>query len=361
MARRRFSVFSLSFLDIMSCGFGAVILVYLIINHATEVEFKEINRDQLSEMRKLDYEVTVGQKDLTELHESLDDTQNRIDETRRKRISLVETLEQKRADLSDEDKNSLALLAHLNKLKADIKSREEDVKKLKARTEAEEANKVRLVVGEGDRQYLTGLKVGGKRILIAIDTSGSMLDDTIVNIIRRRNMPDERKLKAPKWQRAVATVEWLSAQIPLDSQFQILAFNTETQALAGEDPKSWFDATSSKTLNQSITNLRKTVPAGGTNLEGLFTAIGNVSPLPDNVYLISDGLPTQGMKPPKKATVSGRDRLKLFREASRKLPPGIPINVIMFPMEGDPSAAAAFWDLAQQSGGAFLSPSRDWP
>lgn len=36
MARKRrgFNVFSLSFLDIMSCGFGATILVFLIIDHA---------------------------------------------------------------------------------------------------------------------------------------------------------------------------------------------------------------------------------------------------------------------------------------------------------------------------------------
>ena len=37
MARRRATnVFSLTFLDIMSCGFGAVILIYIVINHGTE-------------------------------------------------------------------------------------------------------------------------------------------------------------------------------------------------------------------------------------------------------------------------------------------------------------------------------------
>ena len=29
MARRRLSVFSLAFLDVMSCGFGAVVLIFL--------------------------------------------------------------------------------------------------------------------------------------------------------------------------------------------------------------------------------------------------------------------------------------------------------------------------------------------
>jgi len=128
-----------------------------------------------------------------------------------------------------------------------------------------------------------------------------------------------------------------------------------------KDVEIMFDATSAKKLNRSIANLRKTVPQKGTNLESLFRTIGDLSPLPDNVYLIVDGLPTQGSQAPRKATISGRDRLRLFREATKKLPPGVPLNIIMFPMEGDPAAAAAFWDLSQQTGGSFLSPSRDWP
>jgi len=30
-------------------------------------------------------------------------------------------------------------------------------------------------------------------------------------------------------------------------------------------------------------------------------------------------------------------------------------------MEGDPLAASEFWQLAQVSGGSFMSPARDWP
>ncbi len=86
-----------------------------------------------------------------------------------------------------------------------------------------------------------------------------------------------------------------------------------------------------------------------------------MSPPPDNVYLIIDSLPTQGTREPRRATISGGDRLKLFADAIRSMPKQVPINVIMFPMEGDPMAPAAYWNLARISGGAFLSPSRDWP
>ncbi|MEM7469612.1 MAG: VWA domain-containing protein, partial [Pseudomonadota bacterium] len=36
--RRGFSAFSLAFLDIMSCGFGAVVLLFLIIKHHADVK-----------------------------------------------------------------------------------------------------------------------------------------------------------------------------------------------------------------------------------------------------------------------------------------------------------------------------------
>ena len=70
-AKRRLSVFSLSFLDVMSCGFGAVVLIFLIINHETEEKAKVVNKDLLAEIRLLDYQVRNGEEDLFELKERL--------------------------------------------------------------------------------------------------------------------------------------------------------------------------------------------------------------------------------------------------------------------------------------------------
>jgi hypothetical protein len=39
----------------------------------------------------------------------------------------------------------------------------------------------------------------------------------------------------------------------------------------------------------------------------------------------------------------------------------VPVNVILFPLEGDAMAPAAYWMLAKNSGGAFMSPAKDWP
>ena len=50
MARRQrtFTTFSLSFLDIMSCGFGAVVLVFMIIDHSIKEDV--LNSNQTSQM-----------------------------------------------------------------------------------------------------------------------------------------------------------------------------------------------------------------------------------------------------------------------------------------------------------------------
>ena len=92
--------------------------------------------------------------------------------------------------------------------------------------EREQGQQVLEIVGQGDRQYLTGLKLGGERTLILVDRSASMLDDTIINIIRRRNMPVDDKLRAVKWRQAVASVDWLTAQFAPGSEFQIYMYNT---------------------------------------------------------------------------------------------------------------------------------------
>ena len=100
---------------------------------------------------------------------------------------------------------------------------------------------------------------------------------------------------------------------------------------------------------------------GGTNLYTACAAIDHITSPPDNIFLITDGLPTQGSKAPSGNTVSGKQRLKLFNEAAERLSGRVPLNIILMPMEGDPLAASAFWKLAQATDGAFLTPSEDWP
>ncbi len=362
MARKRgFNVFSLSFLDIMSCGFGAVVLIYLIINHATEVELRTTQEDLYAELRKLDYEVTTGQVNMADVRQNLTSVERRLDDAARRRAALTATLADRREQFTTLQADTLAKIEHVNRLKSDIESRTTEVERLKSTVDEDVGDRARQFTGEGDRQYLTGLKLGGDRIFIAIDTSASMLDETIVNVLRRRNMDDDRKLESPKWRRAVATVEWLVAQLPLTSEYQLFGFSEAATPLLAGSQGRWLDSNARTDMDAAIGALKKIIPAKGTNLAALFTAIDSMRPAPDNVVLIVDGLPTMGTRAPRSATISGRDRLSLFNDAVKDLQLNVPFNVILFPMEGDPYAAGSYWGLAHITKGSFLSPSKDWP
>lgn len=359
--RRTFSVFSLSFLDIMSCGFGATVLIFLIMDHASEVRSQEVNRDLISEVNFLEKEVLEGQRDLAELRNTISLVDDSLAETQGKSARLIEEIEKRKRETATDENDTLSQQEHINKLKADIRQIEEDNRRLRAEGEKRQGSNVRQFVGDGDRQYLTGLKLGGKRILILLDTSASMLDPRLVNIIRMRNMPAAVQQKSEKWQQALGTVDWLTSQLPRQSQVQIVGFNTAaTAALADTDGK-WIGVSDREQLDKAIARLREMTPAGGTSLVNAFKAINALDPLPDNIYLITDGLPTQGASRPTSNNASGRDRVKYFNQAVELLPRGVPVNVILAPMEGDPWAASAFWKLALSTRGAFIAPSKDWP
>jgi hypothetical protein len=349
----------MAFLDVMSCGFGAIVLLYMLVNHQVQENFQIVNKDALSEIRKLDFEVKTAELNLAQLRQAIVDVQQRIDTTRERRLALLRASRTEREELMKLSEETIATREHLNALKSDVESREEEVKRLQAQAAKADGTKARAFAGEGDRQYLTGLKVGGARILIAVDQSASMLDETIVNVLRRRNMGDARKLSAPKWKRTVATADWLLAQMPLESQFQVVTFNETSKSVFADN--NWRDVTSKDDLESAAKSLAKVVPSGGTNLLNLVNLMNSLSPPPDNVYLITDGLPTQGEKAVKGGTITGRQRLELFDDVLKKIPGDIPVNVILLPMEGDPYAAAAFWGLARATKGAFLTPSKDWP
>jgi hypothetical protein len=107
--------------------------------------------------------------------------------------------------------------------------------------------------------------------------------------------------------------------------------------------------------------LQAMIPAGGTHLTKAFAALAAMRPPPDNCILLTDGLPTQGNRGATSGAVSGKKRVSFFEEARRKLPAKMPVNTILFPMEGDPLAATLFWQLAVETKGSFLTPTRDWP
>jgi DNA-binding XRE family transcriptional regulator len=363
MKRRSITVFSLSFLDCICCGLGAVILLFVIVNAKSSLHRDEVTSDLRGEVNRLEKEVLEGQKDLIEARNNLQKTQEELARTEGLAPELIKTIEEKEIETAQYENDTLATKAHINKLKTDLRSREEDVKRLEAGSKAREdyGDKLRSFPGEGDRQYLTDLKVGGERIFILVDASASMLDDSVVGIILRRNLNDTEKLKSEKWRQTVATIDWLTTQFPQTSKFQVYTFNETAEPVVAGTDGTWMDAGDVGKLNEAVDRLRKVVPQKGTSLLNAFNAMGEMNPKPDNIFLLTDGLPTMGARKPWRNTVSGDKRLSLFRDAASKLPKGVPVNIILYPMEGDPLASSFFWRLAVLTNGSFFCPSRDWP
>jgi len=352
MAKKRRNIaFSLSFLDIMACGFGAVTLLFLILRHnATEIVTPDPRL--ASEVELLQEDIRQAEESKTELLNSLEQLQFELVKAQGASDRVLTDLEEIERSIQSDPKDDIA------KLRRQVEQLEEQTAEME---ELDFGDKVREFLGDGNRQYLTGLKLGGERVIILVDGSASMLADTVVNVVRRRNMSDEDKQQSPKWQWTLRTVEWLLAQLPPSSRFQVYMFNTEAQpALVGSEGE-WLDAADSLVLEQVVASIRQYSPGNGTSLINAINAINDFDDQPDNIFILTDGLPTQGATPPKKYMVSGQQRRSYFANALDSLPRGMPVNTILFPMEGDPEAAALFWQVGVNTQGAFIAPSRDWP
>jgi hypothetical protein len=351
MAKKRRNIaFSLSFLDIMACGFGAVTLLFLILRHnANEIPIPDERLS--SEISLLQQDIQQAEQDQVKALNSLEDIELRLVKTQGLSKRVITEIAEKEKSIQ-EDPNNIDIL------RRQVKQLEEETAQIE---DIEFGDKVREFVGDGNRQYLTGLTLGGERVLILIDGSASMLADTMVNIVRRRNMDDVQKQKSAKWQWSLRTLEWLLAQLPPSSRFQVYVFNDQAQAMLAGTEGEWLDASDSLALERVMESTDAFVPSEGTSLSKAIDVIAEFDSKPDNLFILTDGLPTMGNTPPKKYMVTGSQRRQHFETAIAKLPKGIPVNTILFPMEGDPEAAALFWQLALDTKGAFIAPSRDWP
>jgi len=365
MARRKFNVFSLAFLDVMACGLGAIILFYMIINAQVSARADLANDEMLAETNLLEQEIFEGTKDLIRVRTTLESEETQQASAVDEAEALRRTLERLLDEIEQVENAGLAQTDSIEKLMSDVERLEEAKQKMQADTADpgdRSGQRVRSYIGEGNRQYLTGMKMGGERVLILIDSSASMLGRNYVNVVRFRLMDDVRKRQAPKWQQAVDTVDWLTTKLEPGTRFQIYQFNESVASVVQDMTGEWLAVGDGTGIDRAIVELRKLTPGNGSNLYRAFRAIHELEPLPDNIFLLTDGLPTQGrVVPGKPEMVKVRRRIDLFNKAKRELPGRVPLNIILFPMDGDPDAAAYYWRLAVERRGSFMAPSRDWP
>jgi hypothetical protein len=353
----------ISFLDVVCCGFGAIILLVVILNANVVRERTAQTADLRAELQRATALETLAREEMAKLNGDVAAVESQQAELTQQAEQVERRIRDTARRAQDAEARAQALRGSIASLQAQGAAVEQAVALLRAKTTQQWDGGKRPVgfSGDGQRQYLTGLKLGGERTLILLDSSASMLDETVVNVVRWKLMDPQIRRNAPKWQRAVRTTHWLIANLRPGKQFQVYRFNTEAAPLvAGTDGK-WLSTDDAGQMSASIRAAREFAPTGGTSLHRAFAVIERLSPRPDSVVLLTDGLPTQGRVAESDRLISADERLQLFTDATRVLPSGVPINTLLFPMEGDPAAAGSFWQLAIASQGSFITPSRDWP
>ena len=107
-----------------------------------------------------------------------------------------------------------------------------------------------------------------------------MIDETVVNVLRRRNQTVEIRQNSEKWRQTVATVDWLTTQIPPESRFQIYAFNTKSSSVVPDKAAQWLDGGDREVLNEAVARVRGIIPKGARTSIRLLLRSGLSGPPP---------------------------------------------------------------------------------
>ena len=340
----------------MSCGLGAVILMFLLIKKNADVEIKDVNQQ-------------VSNKEIELLTKDEQSLKNENINLRNMKLKLTKQEQDLKKIFEDYNSIQVAQREKAKIFDSKIDELETKIKKIDLN------NKDTLSLdGKGQQDYLIGLEIKGKKILILLDASASMTDEKLIDIIKRKNLSEKEIVKGPKWQRTLRVIKWLLVRLPESSKVAIIKFSNNSKILGN---KIWHN-NSSKELALLYSEIKKIVPKNSTNLYSAFEMIREMNSMPDEIFIITDGLPTQGGKNfsnkgllskcssivGKAKKISGDCREQLFltsvKEASSIIA-SFKINVILLPLEGDPQASNNFWKLTAQNNGLLLVPSKDWP
>lgn len=337
----------------MSCGLGAIILVFMLVKHNID--------NSVLETELLQEDIKRLEEQSKQLRASVAEAEQQEKEISDQAMAISRQIEDKQQALKQAQASAISNQAAKKSLEEGIKSfvvpKPPDII---------ESPKV------GEEQYLIGLKVEGRRIALLIDSSASMTDEDLIDIIRRKNTSDAEKQRGPKWQRTIAIAEWLMARVPESSQVTLISYNSAAKQLAAGD--GWIAGNNANGLNQALEGLRRTVPQGATNLEAGLSLARQMKPT--DIYLVTDGLPTNGDSSYKSlnpfadcsalwgdsAKISGACRAKLFQYTVKIVDlGGAKINVVLLPIEGDPEAANLYWRWTANNRGIMISPAPEWP
>jgi len=350
--RKKTEGFNLAFIDIMSCGLGAVVLIFMLIKHNvndSSVELENLENDIQT--------LEVIKQDSIQLLQSIE---AQLTEETSQEAVIRQKLAEMQAALTNSSAYVEKIAREIEDLKSDIVGIE--IKEKEDLIETEQLS---------EENYLLGLRVEGQRIAILVDSSASMTNEKLIDIIKTKSSSKKDKQQAKKWIRTKKIVGWLLARLPKYSDIVVVTFSEKARTLGKQ---GWMKASDPSSLPAILSDLNELIPEGGTNLQAGLQMVNKYTP--SNLYLITDGLPTKGESSYRSLnpfascsslsgssnTISGECRIKLFQQTIKESArSGVQVNVLLLPIEGDPDAINQFWYWSALTGGLVISPANNWP
>lgn len=345
----------------MACGLGAVALMFIFVKEATFSPLTESFKDEIipleDQIITIDNLIKSKEIELSNVETSIKDINFEVSEVE----SRTEIANNVIDNLVDQNTNLNSSLEELNK---------------KSETKYKPVKK----------SYISGCNIEGKKIILLLDSSESMLHKELVQIIRLSVQNDSVKQNTEKWSKAKQIFRWMVTNLPEGSQVMLATFNKDLRIYPNN---KWIDSSNKVEIEKNILYLLNQSPDHGTNLQLAFSKLSSFSSA-DNIYLITDGLPTLAIKPRslkeniKSRSVSQELSLKerriascldeplvdlqcrlnyfnAFKDTYKKSFRSSKLNTILLPMKGDPLASYEYALFAKETNGCFLTSSKDWP
>ncbi len=349
--RKETEVFSLSFLDCICCGFGAVLLLFVLTASRKAEEMDDLQSAIMVIIGEMENEIDKNDKEIEQKKLTL------AVETQRAEDSGARLTEAKKRHTELEEKLKL-LLAQLAAIEEELGKLIDDKKNMPKQEE-----KAPIPIPNPDRrQYLTGFDIMGEQVLFLVEASAGMTADTIVEATELSEKSGKERREGPKWKRVKLALRWLIANMKDGANYKIIFFNKELIPLEVGFGRDWFDPMDNNLTVEVLNAIDDITPEGGANLEKAFAIVNELPIEPDRLVLICDGLPTLADSyGGNSSQVLYDDRVAMLRMAQNALKLDLPVNTIMYPLMPDPGSAVHFWRLANSSGGSMISPSEGWP
>jgi hypothetical protein len=319
--RRELQEASISFLDVISCGFGAIVLL-LVIARVGDPSALEEAENQL-----------MG---------SVKDYQERLFEIRGESVVLDERLKSRKQQLSELTervarlKAKLASVAKQSSQLSQSQSREKEQLQLVLQVLSEEMERLLGPEFEQNNQLVGGIPADSDYIIFVIDTSGSM--------------------QVAAWEKVKKEMLNILDIYPEVKGIQVL--NDMGQYMFNNQRKQWI-ADSPQTRKNIITKLATWAPFSNSSpVEGINTAIQTFYKPGRKISIYTLGDDYQGRSI--RNVVNAVDKLNKANRSTERL---VRIHAIGFPVHfppgGTPSAsaikfAALMRELSYNNGGTFI-------